>query len=157
MEEKKTYYYYWPGIPETVRIVSKSIGIDKTLYSAVDLIGRKDAMGSESYYDKLLRLAENKEIDHVYVETDPLSCLNEKGNLINAGPQTFDLCEDKINLVNWEVWNKERTERFYREYDAAYQQRLEYRRKNSIPYDADEESKFIAGWIGRMFGYGVEN
>lgn len=156
MEEKKTYYY-WSNVPKTVRIISKSIGIDKTLYSPVDLIGRKDKPGSGSYYDKLFRLAENKEIDHVFVETGQLSCLNEKGNLVDAEPQTFDLCEDKINLVSWESWDKERTERFNLEFDAAYQKRLEYQRKNSIPYDADEESLFIAGWIGRMFGYGVEN
>lgn len=123
METKTTYYYFF-GAPKSARIISKSTGIDKTIFPTIDLIreddDRKETVHyqnpadriSHTYYAHLLRLSDNSQIDHIFVEDDSLCVEDEEEKLIDAGPLMLDLCDDKICLEDWYVWDKKRKGKF---------------------------------------------
>lgn len=156
--------YYFDRAPKSARIVSQSIGIDKTIFPTVDLIreddDRKETVHYQNpadrightYYARILRLAANPQIDHIFVEDDSLYVEDEEEKLIDAGPLTLDLCDDKICLEDWYVWDKKRKEKFYRDFDAAQEKRTAWLQKHPEAYDEQAESDFIAAWIGRLTG-----
>lgn len=115
MENEKQIYYY-RGIPDWVRIVSDTIGLDSTILPVLNLIPTKEIRQTDDYYEDLLELSQNPQIDHIYVASGSLFREDDHGNYMDDGANIIDLCDEFICIKPARIW------------DDIYRQRLEARK-----------------------------
>lgn len=106
MEKEKTTYYCC-GIPDSVRIVGDTIGLDATIVPPLTLIGYKDTRKTTGYFADLLELAKSPQIDHIYIASDYIFRADENGEYIdNEGVVAIDLCDPNIDIKETCAWDK---------------------------------------------------
>lgn len=88
-------YYYW-HIPNSVRIVGDTVGIDTTIIPVLKLSGCKDAKQADDYFEKLATLAGSPQIDHIYIASDSLSREDKSGEDTGEREIVIDLCDGNI-------------------------------------------------------------
>lgn len=108
MENLKILYYAYPDIPEYVRIISESIGIDTTIVPSLHLHEMNPAF---SYFDGLILFAHDPQIDHVYIKTSGLWEKDNARKLVDySGAQILDLSDDNTCLKELRFWKNDSLE-----------------------------------------------
>ena len=101
--EKQVYYYN--GIPDWVRIVSETIGLNATILPVLTLFPTKETRQSEGYYEDLVELSKCPQIDHIYVASDHLFREDKQGNYVDEDANIVDLCDEHVCLKPARVWD----------------------------------------------------
>lgn len=88
--------YYYRHIPNSVRVVGNTVGIDTTIIPVLKLSGCKDTKQADDYFEKLAILAGSPQIDHIYIASDSLSREDKSGEDPEGREVVIDLCDKNI-------------------------------------------------------------